>query len=458
MLIVSYDFLISIYGNIETYLALSPLKNIFFSIFIIFILYLFFKIISDIYKEISKINRIIILAFTVIFLLNAVYYEKIKHAKLYQNFFRKEWVARPMYENFKIIISNSLQYYQYIKEDSDTAEIKKSQVIQNIKSDFKNIIVIAIESFDLNYLHSENSLIPEECTRNIDNIKNKYAHFTNYFTSAQPTRYGLHSILTSRIDYHKDKKNIPGIFTVLNNHGWETYFISAVSGYYGNEGKYFAERYKPNHAFFSEYFEKKYMLKTKGWGVDSDILFQEALNIIKSDTQKYNFIFISTIDTHPPYGTVPGVDDDCMKNKTITKSKFLLSLCAIDRKLSKFVNNAIAVKDPTLVIITSDHSATHGENFTKRKNFDPDRIPLIFVSNSESGNLFKKQINTNYCSQIDVAPTILKFCSIEQPKSFLGKFILETNKSYSRLTSDTIIVREENTTKIIHNQDIVNLP
>ena len=217
---------------------------------------------------------------------------------------------------------------------------------------------------------------------------------------------------------------------MFQQHNFNTHFISGVSGYYGNEGKTFSTMYGPKNVCFSECLEKKFSSKTIGWGISSDILFQEAAEIIANTPEQNNFIFISTIDTHPPYGHTPPKEDICWQDTAIANNNFLLSLCAIDRNVANFIKSVKKTSRPFLVIITADHSAVGGENYTNRKLFLPDRIPLIFVSNIDLSDHFN-QNNNNFASQIDLAPTLLNLLGFETPPSFMGCQITSKNTSVS---------------------------
>ena len=452
--IVSSDMIIATYYNIVPYFLLSPIKNTILILAALCFIYLTFILSKQIYESEQKAIRTCLALLLPCLIFSNIYYQHVKHVKLYQNFFRGEWVARPIYENLTFIVTD---FHSYISAKDETADVSRaiaSNKRQPSSCYFKNIIVIAVESLDSNYLHSVNKSIPKECTSGLDSIKSTSVFFSNYFTSAQPTVYGIHSILASRVDYNYDNVGIPSLFDVLNQHGVETYFLSGIAGYYGNQGKTFANRYRPSFSYFAEYFEKKYKIKSSGWGVDSSILFEETIELLNKDTSKEKFIMISTIDTHPPYGKVPAPEDVCMKNNEIEKSPFLLSLCALDRKISFLTQKIREIKEPTLLVITADHSATHGENYTKRSNFDPDRIPLILASNVDVTPFFAKKEYANYCSQIDLAPTILNLCSIAPPKSFMGKQITKQINSYRKISNSIVTIEDGNNQKTVSIETI----
>lgn len=77
--------------------------------------------------------------------------------------------------------------------------------------------------------------------------------------------------------------------------------------------------------------------------------------------------------------------------------------------------------DDTLILITADHSATHGENYTHRSRFTPDRIPLLWISRREPPGLAANgQEMADYCAQIDLPVTLLNLSGLPVPPTFMG--------------------------------------
>lgn len=374
----------------------------------------------------------------------------------YTNFFRSEWIIRPFAANifyFAKDVEEFLSKKEYSeillgkidKEDIGVLEkkglITEKKVIP--KKVFDKIIVVAMESIDLYYMNYYNPDIPEVVTKNFNHLLDSYVSFSNFYTAAQPTNRGLHALLASRLDYEFDNAPVPNLFSEFNKNGYETYFLSAVSGYYGKGEQNIRLRYGPKNVFFSEYFERKYSLKSKGWGLDSEIIFDEAKNIISNNNKV--FIFISTIDTHPPYGNLPKEGDLCFKDEKVKNSKFLLSLCHLDREIGDFIYKILPVLDErSLIILTSDHSATHGENYTKRKSLTPDRIPLIFITkNSSLCYIDNGSVADNYVSQIDFPSTLLNIVGLPIPKSFMGGDVFNKNVACVMYDRNTISLVNE---------------
>lgn len=370
----------------------------------------------------------------------------------YRGYFRTEWIIRPYIINLGDIAHKNYTYLTSIQpkmpvlgkiSDSDFEYMKNKGMfhdkIFSCHSKFKKIVMIAMESIDLDYLSSQNDAIPPIVTHNIDQVASSNISFANFYTSAQPTTRGMHALLTSRLDFEADTYHVPNLFSELAKHGYATYFLSAVTGYYGEWKKNIEFRYGPQHIFSSEYFEEKYGIKTQGWGIATPLLLNEAAELLQ---EKENiFIVVSTIDTHPPYGAKPqDINDSCYKNKIVENNRFLLSLCALDRAIADFLGKISSFLDEnTLIILTSDHSATHGENYTKRKEFVPDRIPLIMISKNGLTGIAKNGDKVqNYASQIDLPVTLLDLLGIEVPQTFMGSNIFAKNIACTIHNRDTI--------------------
>ncbi|WP_337629814.1 hypothetical protein, partial [Desulfovibrio sp.] len=93
---------------------------------------------------------------------------------------------------------------------------------------------------------------------------------------------------------------------------------------------------------------------------------------------------------------------------------------------------------------TSDHSATHGENYTERKSLTPDRIPLIFITkNSSLCYIDNGSVADNYVSQIDFPSTLLNIVGLPIPKSFMGGDVFNKNVACVMYDRNTISLVNE---------------
>ena len=234
----------------------------------------------------------------------------------------------------------------------------------------------------------------------------------------------------------------PSLFTIGNASGYAGYYFSPVSGSFGGNRKTYLKIFGGAlaHFFFWEELRKKFhSVSHEAWGMADFELFDAVFKQFKSpDTPERFIAVISTIDIHPPY-TVAG-EFEC---KHGFQSDFLKSLHSFDHHLGKFIrriqNDPELYNERTLIVLTADHSATHGENYLKRNNFNPARIPLIFIS--PNLKVLKDLNREKYCSSLDITPTLVRLIGGRIPRSFMGRDLREAkNCAISRMQGDVLLV------------------
>ena len=291
-----------------------------------------------------------------------------------------------------------------------------------VKQDlFDRIIIIATESLDYDYIRKNNPLMPPGITPNLDRYSKDFVSMENYFPGAHPTSWALTALLQSRLDYTKDKfLTNESLFSAAGKKGFKSLYFSSASANFDENGKYYKQMFQPDHQFFREDFPEKYDNRfASSWGLSDRGLLTFVYKKFK--TYKYpRFIaVISTMDTHPPYSDSLLTKEEKQRFRT----KFLGSLFSTDREINAFVTKIMSdqelYNERTLIIITADHTATFGDNFTKRPDLYPGRIPLIFITPNQE--IFQNLNTKKYASSIDLAPTLLNMIDAEIPESFMGR-------------------------------------
>ncbi len=267
---------------------------------------------------------------------------------------------------------------------------------------FERVIVIAAESLDLKFIHAYNpDQIPADATPFLDRTVQEYPSFTNYFTGSQPTSCAFNAMILSRFFFNRDlrMKNV-SLTDELRKLGFKSMYIAPVNGKLFDNKKDYARTFRFDELYFMEDFCRKQETR---WGLSDKTLFEEAAKILNRNKDKKHITFISTMDLHHPYLSSGG--------------SFLEALKLTDRNLEHFIHS-LELDSRTMVILTADHSATHGANYTGRPEFTPDRIPFIIITKEKLPEL---RLDC-YWSQIDFPATLLvKLGAVRLPETFIGQ-------------------------------------
>lgn len=288
---------------------------------------------------------------------------------------------------------------------------------QNEPFDFDRIVVIAVESLDLDFIHAYNPQIPETATPFLDRMARTYPSFTNCFTGAQPTSFAFTAMMLSRMDFDDDLRlRSVSLADVLHAKGIETTYIAPTNGDLFDNERDYTMLFRFDHLYFLNALNSRFGVRQETrWGLGDATLFDCAAKILLSaDPKKRSVTFISTMDLHNPYIGAKGP----------FKQPVLNALKATDANLEKFVMRLMKNKrfftDKTLIVLTADHTATHGANPTNRKTFTPERIPFILISKMPLKGLPE---TTKYFSQIDLPATLVSMLGLPIPETFMGQDI-----------------------------------
>lgn len=310
------------------------------------------------------------------------------------------------------------------------------------KAVFDKIIIIAVESLDYDFIGCTNPEMPEGITPNLDRFSSEYFSMSNYYAASQPTSWGLASLLLSRLDYDRDRYiNPTSLYSIAREQGYKSFYFSAASGNFGDNRRIYLQLFKPDKSMFREEWQQKYPIRhTSQWGLSDNDLYKCVLQELEAGKHRKFIAVISTVDTHPPCF----VHDELTEaDKARFPSVFLQSLHNTDREIGKFIRALMDdpdfYDDKTLIIITADHTATFGENYLKRTDFTPDRIPLIFICRNQK--LFAKLNPEKFASSIDLTPTLAGMIGATAPESFMGRDLFsDKNCAITRIFGDTLIL------------------
>jgi glucan phosphoethanolaminetransferase (alkaline phosphatase superfamily) len=388
--------------------------------------------------------------------------------------------CRPVaYPAFKIVYDVLYDLYSSKNEDNDEnirgilLDEKESQICSDLglvpkqekqrsvpasftRRSFDKIVIIALESIDRDYIRYYNPNMPKNIMPFLNSLLERYPHFDNFYTSSLPSDNGMHAIINSRLDFHYDADRhftgINSLFSILARHGYSTWLVEPTSKNYSNHIEEFDRVFRSKTVVYGEDISLALGKQFSGWGHEDKTLYDFTLTKLSKNTK--SIFIIHTIGTHPPYDAItPTVP----KDDPIMKVPFLTALRACDDALKFFLtelSDRKLLSPRTLIVITSDHSATHGANYTARQDYSPDRLPLIFITENAK-DLFSPINSRLICSQIDLAPTLLDILGYPSPLTFMGRtMFLNNNTSVSLfLAKESLIVhymsRDRNPTELV---------
>lgn len=382
-------------------------------------------------------------------------------------------IAEPVWYNFLTVSlspifddgadSKLAEYQSYTKQE--LAYLHNKQMINQPLSEervsggkvYSRIILVVLESLPIDYIHFYHDKVPASITPNLDRMLKTYPHIDNFYSANMPTNKGLNAIINSHLEYTPSfsmKHPQQSLFSVLQQNGYEGYFLRGVSKFYSNEIEVLPKVFKMQHFITKEDLDEKYLGST-GWGYSNDVLYQEAIAILKQQKQAHEktFLLVKTIDLHQP-GPHSGFQAKDLPADVAKTGQLFQALYWADYQLGLLEKNLIEENlfdDETLVIITSDHNPNPGGDFQKMAMSNAyqrvSRIPLIFMTKDQQ---FKGIRRDSYASQVDIAPTLLNLLGIEVPEHFMGRDLLQTDYHYAvSKYADNVYLHSEQGTDVI---------
>jgi len=371
--------------------------------------------------------------------------------------------------------SETNTFIPYTKEEKDI--LVDLGLLESIKNDKKSailnydkVIFIAFESLNSDFIHYYNEKIPKEVSFYLDELLQNYPHLNNFYTFNMPTQEGLNSFIRSKMSFKIYDKNETTLFSFFDNQNYNTYYLRAISKYYGEDQENAKKYFKAKNIITKEDLVAKYGSDvSSNWGVHNDTVYDEALNIIKNN--KKLFLFVKTIDFHHPGVYYGDIDyPDIVKNDDVYKSLYWLN-----KSLESFIaklNDENLLDDKTILFISADHNAHNGKELRKYminqndENFK--KLPLIIIT-KDSLHRYNKIKNT-YSSQADFLPTF-----ITENDSYIGRNLNVSKKNFhinfyrnvlyyksednnlkfsfdiDRCDNDKLSLRESAICKLVHN-------
>ncbi|MFC2117818.1 LTA synthase family protein [Bacteroidota bacterium] len=298
--------------------------------------------------------------------------------------------------------------------------MKQSGSREEVISGKPNIIFIILESFTSKIIEPLGG--KKGITPNFNKLADEGILFNNFFASSNRSDKGIVSMLSGQpalsessiIKYPQKTQSLPGINKDLKTIGYNSAFYYGGEIDFANFRSYFINMGYDKIVSMDDFDESQYNSK---WGVHDHILFDRFFNDLKEVKNPF-FRVLFTLSSHEPFDVpmetvIKGNDDD---------SKFFNSAFYTDKCLGEFINKAKTQEwwDNSLIVIMADHGSRLPGN-SRNHVTERYRIPMLWLG----GALKSDKLTINkYCSQMDVATTVLGQLGIVNKKYKFGKDIL----------------------------------
>lgn len=340
--------------------------------------------------------------------------------------------------NFFGFLFNNLQHSSLYEDYY--VEYKKDNIV--FPDEKSNLITIYVESFENSaFSLKSGGTNKESYMPKMEEITNKYINFSNNekiggFYQVNGTDWTASSLVaqTSGVPIYFKTKNsnnkflegVVSIGEVLEDNGYENYFLMGSDSGFADRDRYFSEHgsYRISDYFSSindrlipaDYYE--------WWGYEDRKLYEFAKNkllqVSKSE-EPFNFSIL-TADTHCYDGYT---DDKCPKKFA---SNYANSYYCTDTMLYDFINwiQEQEFYEDTVVVIVGDHLTMRDDFFNTYDNYER-TVYNLFINSRVNTNKTKNR----YFSAFDMYPTTLAALGvkIENERLALGTNLFSDQKT-----------------------------
>ena len=353
-------------------------------------------------------------------------------------FFSIFWLTLPASPENKLILSylNFNQSFETPIPDEESFDllsrsgiiselpINKNKVIAKTREKPKNLILIYLESFNLGL--TEYDKYPG-LTPNLEYLKNRYGYSDYFFTSGYVTIEGIVDSQCGIIvpmkrgsdSFMQEKgrfRMLPCLADVLNRAGYHQVYLGGAEMEFASKGDFLLSHGYDEVKGWRYWQSNGYQNKKDVWGLPDDILFNNAIELIKDlrKTKQIPFnLTLLTLGTHLPGFTY----DSCEPYRLAPDEKFLNAIHCTDHIIGQFFHTLEKenLLSDTVVVVTADHGI-----------FPTPKMRELFGDVVEDKRLVSIIINdgigtpfTRPMASYDLAPTLLDLLEIDHNAHFL---------------------------------------
>jgi phosphoglycerol transferase MdoB-like AlkP superfamily enzyme len=282
---------------------------------------------------------------------------------------------------------------------------------------------------------------------NLQRIKQEGIWFENMYANSYRTDRGTVAVMSgyaahpvvSVMKYPQKAHTLPAIARSLQNEGYATSFTYGGDANFTNTISYL---YGTGVERITDKAQLSFDAPTNKWGYADDVVCpyfaEEVLSLSKQG--KPFFATLLTLSSHEPFDVPYSAFED----------KILNSVAFTDEAVGKMIDSwrTSDAWDDMLVILIADHGMPYPSTLTTGAE-ERQRIPMIWTGGAleQSGTEV-----TTYCSQADLAATLLAQLGIAHEDFIFSHDIFDPNQPhYAFWTWNNAFGLKDNEGKIIYN-------
>lgn len=323
---------------------------------------------------------------------------------------------------------NNVKTYPYL-EKNKAEEIftniyrEQGSATKVLNTDRPNVIFIIMESLTSKIVEPLGGL--KGITPRFTSLCKEGILFSNFFTTVDRTDKGIISALSGYpghpikaiVNYSKKTETLAFINYDLQQQGYYGEFVYGYDADYANFRSYLMNAKYDKMISKTDFPVEE---RNSKWGVHDHYVMNRLLDECNKAREPFFMAFASQ-SAHEPFDVpmkrvIQGNDEDHL---------FLNSAYYADSTLGDFINRAKKTSwwKNTLIVILSDHGTRYPGNTPQHEEIKF-RIPMLWI-----GGAVAKQDTTieTYCSQSDVALTVLHQLNLDNKKYKFSQDILSAN-------------------------------
>ncbi|MBN1414380.1 MAG: LTA synthase family protein [Bacteroidales bacterium] len=351
----------------------------------------------------------------------------VSSAYFHKNVFANQAAVNVMW-NFGQSVVNGKETrnpYIFYKHEGYEMNLKKlydagNEPVKILKHDRPTIILVMMETFTAKLIEPLGGT--PGVTPNFNRLAREGVLFANMYANGTRTDRGMVSIVSGFptieplrvLRYPEKTLNMAFLSRDLIREGYHASF------YYGGEVDFAnMKSYLLNGGFNPIYSEKDFSYYhgyRSNWGVPDNIAFDKLVDEVNSQTGPCLHMML-TLSNHEPFDipVEPHFGGFPFRNKFYSSAYFA------DSCLGDFIAKMKSSNrwDSCLIILVADHGSPFPD-FDQYHEPGKYKIPMLWLG----GALKTDTVITKYCTQSDIAVTLLKQLGIDSDHYILGKDIL----------------------------------